>query len=179
MYSQSRSAKVFAAALLSILIGVVILKSLGNNPPPAGAFSLSEYYHLGPIEEIISSVPSRSCKNWNRIEISYSPAKPIELAKQATHNHITNYNYHFIVWNGLVETDGQIQSTDKWERQIATIPRRNTYGSEQTIRIAVIIDSNATYPTNLQIKKAEALAEALSRKFEIQPAFIYYPDNWW
>ena len=53
MRSQSRRTKVFAAALISIGIGAVILKFLGSNPPPAAAFSLSEYWHLRPVEKMI------------------------------------------------------------------------------------------------------------------------------
>lgn len=180
MLSQSRSTKVFAAALISIAIGAVLLKTLSNNPPPAGAFSLSEYYHLAPIEKAISSNIVQPGRRWNRIEISYSSAKPIGIDNRFSRSGLLNYdvlNYHFIVWNGLIGGDGQIESTEKWQRQLSIMPGRTWYGSEQTIHIGVITDGKIAYPTNFQIKRTETLVEALSRRFDIQSASIYYPDN--
>ncbi len=181
VFSQSRSAKVFAAALLSIAVGAVILKSLGKNPPPAGAFSLSEYYHLEPIDETILHSGSKTYKNWNRIEISYSKYKRVENPNQPAQSASIGeniQNFHFIVYNGLIGIDGQIEPTEKWKQQLSALPRRTAYGNEQIIRIGVLVDSNVAYPTNLQMKKTESLTETLARNYEIQPAFIYYPDNW-
>jgi hypothetical protein len=53
-----------------------------------------------------------------------------------------------------------------------------THRSKQTIYIGVIADDEATQPTDLQIRRTEALVEALSRKFNIRPESIHYPDNW-
>ena len=50
--------------------------------------------------------------------------------------------------------------------------------SEQTIYIGVIADDEAIRPTDFQIRKTEALVETLSRKFNIRPESIHYPDNW-
>ena len=180
--SQSRSTKVFAVALISIGIGAVVLKVLGNNPPPAGAFSLSEYYHLVPIEKVIFSNIARSSSIWDSIEISYSSTEPIGIDKQYSRSGPFNYDvlsYHFFVWNGSIGADGQIQSTEKWHKQLLITPDQTWHGGEQTIRIAVISNGKITYPTDFQRKKAEALAAALSRKFHIQSASIYYPGNWW
>lgn len=178
--SQSRSTKVLTAGLISIGILAVVLKILGNNPPPAGAFSLSEYYHLAPIEKVISSNIARTSRHWNSIEISYINTKPIVINKQSSRSDLVNYdvlNYHFIVWNGLIGGNGQIQSTEKWQRQLSITPGRKWYGSEQTIHIGVMADDKITYPTDFQIKRTEALVEALSRRFDIQSESIYYPDN--
>lgn len=182
MLSQPRRTKVFAAALISIVILAVALKSLNSSPPPAGAFSLSEYYHLAPVEKVISSNISQTSRHWNSIEINYTNTKPIVINKQSSRSDLVNYdvlNCHFIVWNGLVGGNGQIQSTEKWQKQLLTIPGRTWYGSEQTIRIGVIADDKINYPTDFQTKRTEALVEVLSRMFDIKSESIYYPGNWW
>ena len=179
--SQSRSTKVFMVALISIGIGAVVLKVLGNNPPPAGAFSLSEYYHLVPIEKVISSNIARSSSSWECIEVGYSGTNTDDIDQRSSLSSSVNYdalNYHFIVWNGLTGGDGQIQPTLKWQKQRPITPARTQYGSEQTIHICVITDSKITRPPDSQIKRTAALVDALSRKFNIQSASIHYPDNW-
>jgi len=175
--SQSRSTKVFAAALISIGIGAIILNILDKSPPPAGAFSLSEYYHLAPVEKVISYNIARTSHHWNSIKISYSNTKPIGTDKQSAQSSLVNY--HFIIWNGLIGEDGQIQPTWKWQKQKSIKPFRSRDGSEKTIHICIIADGKITYPTDCQIKRTEMLVEALSRRFDIQPASIYYPPNWW
>lgn len=87
-------------------------------------------------------------------------------------------NCHFVICNDLGAGDGQIQPTEKWQRQWSIIPEQTWYGSSQTIRICVIADDKTIRPTNFQIKRVEALVEKLSRKFNIQPEYIYYPSNW-
>ncbi len=174
--SQSRRTKVFVAALISIGIGSAILKFLGNNPPPAGAFSLSEYCHLAPIEKVISPNSARTSRHWNSIEISYSSTRPIGIDKQRSRSNSFNYdvlNYHFFVWNGLIGTDGQIQSTEKWQKQLPITPGQTWQGSEQTIQIGIIVNGKINRPTDFQIKRTEALVDALSKRFDIQPESIY------
>jgi len=181
LFKYRRSTKVFAAALISIGIGAVVLKTLGSNPPLAGAFSLSEYYHLAPIEKVISSNVARTSRHWDCIEIGYSGTKAGNIKQLASLNGLVNpedINCHFVICNGLGAGDGQIQPTGKWQRQWSITPARTMYGSEQTIHICVIADSKITHPTDFQIKRTEALVETLSRRFDIQPASIYYPDNW-
>jgi hypothetical protein len=179
---QYRSTKVFAAALISIGIGAVVLKTLGSNPPLAGAFSLSEYYHLASIEEVISSNVAQTSRYWDRIEIGYSGTKAGNIKQLASLNGLVNpenINCHFVICNGLGAGDGQIQPTEKWQRQWSIATGQTWYGSKQTIHINVIADGKITYPTDFQIKRTEALVEALSRRFDIQSESIYYPDNWW
>ena len=181
MLFQSRSTKVFVAALISIGIGAILLKTLGNTPPLAGAFSLSEYYHLAPVEEVISSDVTRTRRRWNCIKIRYSGTKAGNIKQLASLNGMVNpedINCHFVICNGLGDGDGQIQPTEKWQRQWAIASDLTSYGSEQTIHICVIADNKIARPTNFQIKRTEALVEELSRKFDIQSALIYYPDNW-
>ncbi|UCF14943.1 MAG: hypothetical protein JSW59_16155 [Phycisphaerales bacterium] len=178
---QDRSTRVFVAALISIGIGTVVLKTLGSNPLEAGAFSLSEYHHLGPIEKVISSNTARISHRWNSIEITYTNTELIAINEQSSRSDLVNHDvlsYHFVVWNGLIGGDGQIQSTEKWQRQLSTAPGGTWHGSEQTIHIGVIVDGKITHATDFQIKRTEMLAKVLARRLGIQPASICYPENW-
>jgi len=181
MSAQTRSVKVFAAALISVTIGAVILKTLGNNPISAGAFSLSDYYRLEPIEKVFSSRVARFSSCWNRIQIYYSGTKAGNVEQLAALNGLAgpeNINCHFVICNGLGGSDGQIQPTEKWQRQWLIIPDRSSCDVGRTIRLCIIADDKIARPTDCQIKRTEALVEGLSRKFNIQFASIYYPDNW-
>jgi hypothetical protein len=181
MSNQPRVAKVLAALLISMTTGAIILMVLGNDPPPAGPFCLSSYYRLGPIEKAISSQAPQYPHRWDCIEIYYSATKAGNIEQLASLSGLTSpedINCHFVICNGLGAGDGQIQPTEKWQRQWSIVPGQTWYGSSQTIRICVIADNKTARPTNLQIKRIEALVEGLSRKFNIQPEYIYYPSNW-
>ena len=181
MSNQPRVAKVLAALLISMTIGAIVLMALGNNPPSAGPFCLSSYYRLDPIEKAISSQAAQSFYRWNCIEIYYSATKAGNIEQLASLSGLASpedINCHFVICNGLGAGDGQIQPTEKWQRQWSIIPGQTWYGSSQTIRICVIADDETIRPTNFQIKRVEALVETLSRKFNIQPEYIYYPSNW-
>lgn len=155
--------------------------ALGNNPPSAGPFCLSSYYRLDPVEKAVSSMAAQSLNRWNCIEIYYSDTKAGNLEQLASLSGLDSsedLNCHFVICNGLGADDGQIQHTEKWQRQWSIVPGRTWYGSSQTIRICVIADEETAPPTNLQIKRAEALVEVLSRKFNISPDYIYYTSDW-
>ena len=181
MSNQPRVAKVLAALLVSMTVGAIVLMALGNNPPSAGPFCLSSYYRLDPVEEAISSRAAQSPGRWNCIEIYYSGTKAGNIEQLASLNGLTDsedINCHFVVCNGLGGSDGQVQPSEKWQRQWSIIPGRTWYGSSQAIRICIIADGKTTRPTDFQIKRTEALAEGLCRKFSIQPQYVYYPSDW-
>lgn len=181
MSAQTRHAKVFVVLLISITFGAIVLMTLGNNPPSAGAFCLSDYYQLEPVETVISSQEAQSLSYWMCIEICYSGTKAGNIEQIASLSGLANpeeINYHFVICNGLGGRDGEIQPTEKWQRQWSTVPEQIQCGSGQTIRICVITDGKTTPPTDFEVKRTEALAEALSRKFNIRPRFIYYPADW-
>ena len=181
MSNQPRVAKVLAALLISMTAGAVVLMALGNNPPSAGPFCLASYYRLDPVEKAIRSQAAQSPSRWNSIEIYYSGTKAGNIEQLASLMGLASpedINCHFCLCNGLGGSDGQIQQTEKWQRQWSIIPGPTWQGSSQTIRICIIADSEIAGPTNSQIKRAEALVEALCRKFDIRPEYIYYPDNW-
>ena len=180
MSIRSRQAKVFAALLVSITVGAIILKALGNNPPSAGAFCLSRYYRLDPVEKIIVSKAAQYAGRWSHIEIYYSGTKAGNIEQLTSVTGLASpedLNCHFVVCNGLGGGDGQIQPTERWQRQWSIEPGRTWYGSSQTIRICAIADA-AAVPTDCQIKRIESLVESLCRKFRIKPDFVYYPGDW-
>jgi hypothetical protein len=182
MLVQTRSEKVFTVALISVTIGAVILKILGHNPISAGAFSLSDYYRLEPIENVLSSRAVQTSSRWSHIEIYYSGTKAGNIEQLASLSGLAspeNINCHFVICNGLGGGDGQIQPTEKWQEQWSIIPDPTQRGVGQTIRLCVIADGTITPPTDCQIKRTESLVEGLSKKFNIRSASIYYPDNWW
>lgn len=181
MSVQSRKTKVFAALAVSIMVGAIILNALGNNPPPAGAFCLSYYYRLEPVENAILSQTAHLPGRWNCIEVYYSGTKSGNIEQLVPLNSLAgpeDVNCHFVICNGLGGTDGQILTTKKWREN--HLIRRSKFGFQNlnAVRICVIADGKATRPTNLQLKRAEALAEGLRRKFNIQPKYIRFPRDW-
>jgi len=181
MSNQPRVAKVLAALLVSMTGGAVVLMALGNNPPSAGPFCLASYYRLDAVEKTIISRAAQAPNRWNSIEICYSGTKAGNVEQLASLRGLASpedINYHFCLCNGLGGSDGQIQPTEKWQRQWSIIPGRTWYASSQTIRICVVADGKTTHPTDYQIKRTEALVERLCRKFDIAPESVYYPGDW-
>ena len=190
----SRQAKVFVILLVSMTVAAIILMALGNNPPSSGAFCLSRYYRLDPVENAIMSRAVQTSGRWNCIEIYYSGTKAGNIEQLASLRDLANaedIGCHFVICNGLGGGNGQIQPTEKWQRQYL-IRTRTKNGPQQTtplvwdeirnlnaIRICVIADGKTARPTDFQIKSVEALVEALHRKFSIRPESIYYPGDWW
>lgn len=186
MIVESREAKVFVALAISMTVGVVILQSLGNHPPSAGAFCLSRYTRAVPVEEAVLSRAAQPASLWSGIEIYYSGTMSGNIQQLAFLSGLGNpedINCHYVICNGLGAGDGQIQPTEKWQRQqpvnldwLSHQPRTGNGG--QTIFICVIADVKTARPTDLQIKMTEALVEGLCSKFDIQSESIHYPGGW-
>ena len=180
MSNQPRVAKVLLALLVSMTIGALILMALRESPPSAGAFELSSYYRLDPIRDALASEAPQLSDRWNAIEIYYSGTKAGNIEQLASLSGLASsqdLNCHFNVCNGLGGHDGQIQTTQKWQKQWSSIPGHTWYGSSQTIRICVISEGTV-HPSDFQIKRTEALIEGLCRKFNIHPQSVHYPANW-
>ena len=181
MSTQPRNVKVFAVLLASVVVVVIVLMALGNNPVPVGAFSLADYRRLDPVEKTICSRVAQSGDYWKSVEIYYSGTKAGNIQQLASLNGLagpSDVNCHFVICNGLGGKNGQIQPTEKWQRQWPAIPNRDCSDNNQTIRICIVSDGKSEGPTDFQIKRAETLVENLCREFEIQPEFAYYPDEW-
>ncbi len=208
MTTHSRETKVLVILGISIILGAIILNALGHNPPSAGAFCLSRYYRLGSVKKAILSRAAQYPRRWNQIEIYYSGTESDDIKQLASLNSVNgleHINCHFVICNGRIGYDGQIQSTEKWQRQLPVMPGQNRDSepslestssdypkpsiqtsvfkrlipdSQKTIRICVITDVETTLPTNSQIKRTEALVEKLCKKFFIKPKSVHFPYNW-
>jgi len=181
MPNQARVAKVLAVLLASMTSGAVLLMASGHNPPSAGPFSLWTYCRLDPVQDAIRSQATQSPDRWNRIEIYYSGTNSGNIEQLALFqglNESVYVNFHFCICNGCGGTDGDIQPTEKWQRQLSATPEDSWYGNTQTIRICVIADSKTAGPTDCQIKRIQVLAEELCRTFHIGPQDVYYPGDW-
>ncbi|MBN2591532.1 MAG: N-acetylmuramoyl-L-alanine amidase [Sedimentisphaerales bacterium] len=181
MPNPARVVKVLATLLASMTIGAIVLMTMGHNPPSAGPFSLWNYECLNPVKEMILSVTSQPSDRWNLIEICYSGTKSGNIEQLATFSGLSNsndLNYHFCVYNGQGGNDGQIQSTEKWQKQHPAPGSAKRNQSEQAIRICVVADGRNVRPTDCQIKRIQVLVDALSRNFDIKPESIVYPNNW-
>ena len=194
MTAQSRQTKVLVTLLVSIVLCTIILNVLGHNPPSAGAFCLSQYYRLVPVEKLIRSREVQRPRYWKWIEIYYSEGDSDVRVASGSNIQIEqsgslciasgkeDINCHFIIYNGLTGHDGQIEPTEKWNKQLpanrpADNNKRRARQNEQTIYISIVTNGQTAQPTNFQIKRAEVLVEELCREFNIQPESILYPDN--
>ncbi len=181
MTNQARVSRVIICLVSAMTIGAVVLMALDNQSLSGGAFSLASYTNLNPIEQVALTLTPSDTAFWDRIEICYSGTQAGNIAQLAGLAGLTNgseLNFHFVICNGQGASDGHIQASQKWRRQRPCLPGGNWYGSGQTIRICTIGDGFKTAPTDCQVKRTAALAEALARKFNIPPQQILYPPNW-
>lgn len=175
---QPRVIRVLAALLMSMTMGAIVLMTLGNNPPSAGPFSLSSYFR---VEKAILSAARQLPDRWSRIEIYFSGTKAGNMEQLASLSGLPSpedLNCHFVVCNGLGGGDGQIQTTEKWQRQWSIVPGRNWHGGARTIRVCIIGDGKAACPTGCQVRGVHALVEGLCRKFSIEAQSVIYPNYW-
>lgn len=171
---ESRRAKVFAALLVSMIAGAIILKALGSKPPSARAFSLSGY-HQKRLEAAIDTQVPQSPDRWNYLEIYYSGTKGGNIEQLASLSGLARpeeINCHFVICNGSGGGDGQIQSTEKWRRQRPAVPSRSRHGNAQTVRICLVADGKTATLTDGQIEALAALSAGLCKRFNIQPECI-------
>jgi len=180
MTNQARVSRVLICLAGAMTVGAVVLMVLDKQSLSGGAFSLASYTNLNPIEQVALTTKPAGPRNWNRIEICYSgtQAGNIEQLAESAGLSSSDLNFHFVICNGRGGSDGRIQPSEKWRRQRPCLPSGIWYGSGRTIRLCVIADGFKTVPTDCQVKRTAALAEALARKFNITSRQIFYPDNW-
>jgi len=177
MPNQVRVAKVLATLLASMTTGAIVLMAMGHNPPSAGPFSLWTYYNLDPVKKAISSRAEQYTNNFNSIEIYYSGTQTGNLEQLASLSSLSSpddINCHFCLYNGLGGSDGQIQTTEKWQKQSPA----TSADSDKSIRICIIADGKTKHPTDCQLKRIQVLVDALCKKFNIQFSSIDYPNEW-
>jgi hypothetical protein len=195
MTAQSRQTKVLVALLVSIAVGTLILNALGYNPPSAGAFCLSRYYRLAPVEKAVICDAAQYRGRWRRIEIYCSGGSSEEQTRGGAYERVgpldplssvcdsEGLNCHFVIFNGRTGEDGEIQPTEKWKRQCSVnhqsrSDRQPALADALTIFICIVTDGKIDRPTDFQMKRSEALVEELCRRFNVWPESILYPDVW-
>ena len=181
MPNQARVAKVLATLLASMTVGAIVLMALGHNPPSAGPFSLWTYYSLDPVKTAISTQQAQPPNRWNRIEVYCSDTRDGNVQRLASRKGLPNpkdANFHFCLCNGSGGRDGQIQPTEKWQKQRSAIPGGGWYGNGQTIRICIVADGKTSRVTDNQMKRLQVLVEALCKEFSIGRQSIGFPSNW-
>lgn len=168
------------ALLVSMTTGAIVLMVLGNNPPSAGPFCLSTYYRLDSVDHVMRSQACQSPNRWNSIEIFFSGTKGGSVRHLAAVTGLPrpgDLNCHFIICNGIGAGDGEIEATEKWQKQWSVRPGDTWQGSEQTIRVCLVGNGVSALPTDYQLKRLEMLLEALCRKFHISADYVYLPRD--
>jgi hypothetical protein len=168
---------------------------LGHNPPSAGAFCLSQYYRLVPVDKLVSSRDVQRLGYWMGIEIYFSESKAgnpilsgqdLPTDKSGSSGDISNReknSCHFIIHNGYNGHDGQIEPTVKWNKQLPAKlsleeTRHQNGHNVQAIYVCVAMNGQSTQPTNFQIKRAQVLIDKLCREFNIDSESVIYPNSW-
>jgi hypothetical protein len=158
--------------------GAIVLMVLGNNPPSAGPFCLSAYYRLSSVDHVMRSQACQTPDRWSRIEIFFSGTKGGSLDQLAAiRGSAADLNCHFIICNGNGGDDGEIQATEKWQKQWSIRPSPTWQGSERTVRICLVGDGASVLPTDYQLKRLEMLLEALCRKFHVPAESVHLPHD--
>ncbi len=178
MSNQPRVAKVLAALLVSMTAGAVVLMALGNNPPPAGAFALSNITGQGPIDAAMSPALASPRDRWDAIEVYYSNTSSgncEQLARAYGLESADDLSCHFVVCNKSCGQDGRIEITRKWRDQASAVADAARYG--RRVRICIVSDGRTTWPTHYQLISVDQLLTRLCRKFDIPAGSVYYPSE--
>ncbi len=173
MAGNNRTAAVLFALLAAMTTGAVVLMALDNHAPGAGAYSLSSYLRLDPVEYVVKSTLETAPGKWGGIEIFYSRTEAGNLEELPLLVSLaggTAPEFHFLVCNGIGAEDGRIQASGQWRQQAPG-------DRDGVIRVCVIGDEQ-TPVTNSQVQRTNDLVESLSRTFNISPRHIRYPANW-
>ncbi len=180
MSSQPRVVKVLVALLVSMTAGAVVLMALGSNPPSAGPFCLATYYKLDSVDHALRSEQPQAVNRWNAIEIFFSGTRGGNADRLAEVNNLhsaADLNCHFIVCNGVGASDGEIESTQRWQVQRSARFDASSSGSDRTVRICLIGNGTSAVPTDYQLRRLEILLEALCRRFSIPTDAVHVPRD--
>lgn len=145
-----------------MIIGAMCLSISESRLSSAGAFSLSDYYGLNPVESAVAGGICDDEGNWRRIETTNVRIDSDDL----------DSGYQFLIGNGIIGASGQIIPTSGWKNPVCSVPSRNI---PDVIRIGIIIDKEDSRPNQLQVKRSELLAETLAQKYQIPKQSISVP----
>lgn len=175
MAVRNRNVAVLFSLIASMTIGALVLMVLDDNRPIEGAYSLSSYLRLDPVEDAVKKTLAVPFGYWDQVEIYYSytsGGNADELALLTDLTTGTKAQFHFVVGNGNGAEDGAVQAGEFWKQQ------RLCQGRNGTIRICVISDGQADSVTDCQINRTNALVESLVRTCSVSARHVRYPVNW-
>lgn len=175
MAVHNRNVTVLFSLIASMTIGALVLMALDDNGPRAGAYSLSSYLRLDPVEEVVRNTVQAEPMVWSQIEVVYSytgGGNAEELALLTGLGDGGPAEFHFVVCNGNGGDDGAVQAAELWQKQ------RYCDGKPEIIRVCVISDDQNEALTESQRQRTGALVESLSRTFDVSPRYIHYPFDW-
>ena len=175
MAARNRSVTVLFSLIASMTVGAFVLMAMDNDRPIIGAYSLSSYLRLDPVEEVVKNTMNVHPGHWDQVHIYYSNTpggNADELALLTGLANGTKAQFHFVVGNGNGAEDGSVQAGEFWKLQ------RLCQGRNGAIRVCVISDGRAESVTDYQFKRTDALVETLIRTFDISPRNVHYPVNW-
>ncbi len=182
MMGRSRQTKVLGILLVSMVTGAAILNAMSHTPLSASAFCLSQYNDLTSVEESLGGQAIQDPHRWERIEIRYGNHRDFQAGPSESGTKCEGANCHFIICGGYLGNHGQIQSTAKWLSQFV-FGRNSEYrpgqidDTGQIICICIATNDESTPPTDLQMRRAQALVEELCRRFRIDPQAVRYPNS--
>ncbi|MBP8606191.1 MAG: hypothetical protein KBI46_10190 [Phycisphaerae bacterium] len=175
MAKRNRNVTVLFCLIASMTVGAAVLMALDNHRPITGAYSLSSYLRLDPVEDAVRNTMSVPAGQWQEVEIFYSRTSggnADELGLMMGLTTGSSPEFHFVVGNGNGAGDGHIQASDLWKLQ------RLCHGRPGVVRICVIGDGSSNSVTDFQIKRTITLVESLVHTFNISPQRVRYPLNW-
>lgn len=175
MAKRNRNVTVLFSLIASMTVGAVVLMALDNHRPITGAYSLSSYLRLDPVEDAVRNSLAVAAGQWQEVEVFYSHTSggnAEELGLMMGLATGSSPDFHFVVCNGNGAGDGYIQAGDLWKLQ------RLCKGRPGVVRICVVGDGSSNSVTDFQIKRTISLVENLTHTFNISPQRVRYPLNW-
>ncbi len=175
MASRNRNVVVLFSLIASMTLGAVVLMALDSQRPITGAYSLSSYLRLDPVEDAVRNSMTVSAGQWQQVDVYYSRTtggSADELGLMMGLANGSKPEFHFVVGNGNGAGDGQIQAGDLWKLQQVCQERTGV------VRVCVIGDGQSDSLTDSQIKRTNALIDCLVHTFDISPRRVQYPLNW-
>lgn len=175
MAARNRNITVLFSLIASMTLGALVLMALDHHAPTAGAYSLSSYLRLDPVDEVIKNTLMVQPAQWTSIQVTYSKTSggnSQDLALLTGLAGAGQAQFHFVVCNGVGGDDGQVQAGDFWKTQ------QSCRDNSGVIRIYVVSLESADTISDSQLQRTNTLVESLSRTFEISPRKIHYPADW-
>jgi N-acetylmuramoyl-L-alanine amidase len=119
-------------------------------------------------------------KNWTAIIIHHSGTRNGNAAIfdkwHKEENHWDGVGYDFVIGNGSNSSDGQVETTYRWEQQKVGAHCGGTQGNwanKDGIGICLVGDFNQTTPSRKQMQSLVRLVQFLQERYRIPKSRIY------